>query len=520
MFFSSINWIRNASSKSSSNKKSKVESRYADVPNVMFYCHMCKKHMWDAASFENHVKGRTHMMMKDGVEESYRLRANMIRQEAKNEEQLKTIELERLKRLGKSAKGNQRREYCTMCDLHFFGHLSSHRKTDGHLQLKKFLHPRCGECAQEFSNRIDFDTHLLMPEHMRKAFLTKSNKPERRKNALIISTEEEERKDLKEEKEVRKQAAAAKKEAAAQAAADAAADGDEPMEEEADKTMGSETVDDEDAADKAEDGNEDGDKDGDDKADGETAVEAEDVILDFKDGDDVPVEVEGKIPKYNCTRQIGFSMLHKLDCYECHLCGRFFDTEITAEIHSRTVTHHRNFVKFLNDKSNDTKIAEKRAAAAIEESERKKRKLMAAQNKEASKAAAVAAAAAAVAAASAVTDETSTEDVKDVTIKTEEGDQSYDPLEASVEDELEECKTEDDTMNSQDDELISDETLTDLLAEDSAEVDEPEVENPEVKVEITVEPPRVATPPAPTIRTPARGTPGRTPRGRGRGGRK
>lgn len=446
------------------------------------------------------------MMMKDGVEESYRLRANMIRQEAKNEEQLKTIELERLKRMGKSAKGNQRREYCTMCDLHFFGHLSSHRKTDGHLQLKKFLHPRCGECAQEFSNRIDFDTHLLMPEHMKKAFLTKSNKPERRKNALVISTEEEERKDLKEEKEVRKQAAAARKKEAAEA------DGDEPMEEDADKT-GNEAGDDEsgDKAD-ADDGGEDAEKADEDKA-AEAAVEAEDVILDFKEGDDVPVEVEGKIPKYNCTRQIGFSMLHKLDCFECHLCGRFFDTAVTAEIHSRTVTHHRNFVKFLNDKSNDTKIAEKRAAAAIEETERKKRKLEAAQNGEAKKAAAAAAAAAAASATEASSDPA---DIVDELLNSfkSEGDESYDPLQATADDDADESKA-DVTMESHEDddvvEVKSEDAQPDLKEEEQAEepAKEPEAAVTPVKQE----------PPVATVKTPTRGTPNRS-RGRGRGGRK
>lgn len=182
----------------------KKESKYADVPNVMFYCHMCKKHMWDATSFENHVKGRTHLMMREGVEESYRLKANMIRQEAKIEEQLKSIELERLKRMGKAGKGNFRREYCTMCDLNFYGHLTAHRKTDGHLNLKKFLHPKCLDCSLEFPNRIDFDGHILSPEHMKRAFITKSNKPEKRKNQLTIYTEEDELKDLKEEKDEKK----------------------------------------------------------------------------------------------------------------------------------------------------------------------------------------------------------------------------------------------------------------------------------------------------------------------------
>lgn len=93
--------------------------------------------------------------------------------------------------------------------------------------------------------------------------------------------------------------------------------------------------------------------------------------MDYEDGDEIPTEVDGRIPKYNCSRQVGSSLIHKLDCYECYVCGRFFDTEKTSEIHTRTVTHHRNFVKFLNEKANDTKIAQKRAAAALEEIERK-----------------------------------------------------------------------------------------------------------------------------------------------------
>lgn len=353
-FFSKLN-----SAKPNIAPKEKKESKYADVPNVMFYCHMCKKHMWDATSFENHVKGRTHLMMREGVEESYRLKANMIRQEAKIEEQLKSIELERLKRMGKAGKGNFRREYCTMCDLNFYGHLTAHRKTDGHLNLKKFLHPKCLDCNQEFPNRIDFDGHILSPEHMKKAYITKSNKPEKRKNQLTIYTEEDEMKDLKEEKEEKKK------------------------EKKADETM--ET--DENATEIVQEKNENGengeaeekDVSTEDIKEAEEATEkvvepipeADDIILDYEDGDEIPTEVDGRIPKYNCSRQVGSSLIHKLDCYECYVCGRFFDTDKTAEIHTRTVTHHRNFVKFLNEKANDTKIAQKRAAAALEEIERK-----------------------------------------------------------------------------------------------------------------------------------------------------
>lgn len=426
--------------------------------------------MWDATSFENHVKGRTHLMMRDGVEESYRLRANMIRQEAKIEEQLKSIELERLKRMGKAGKGN-RREYCTMCDLHFYGHLSGHRKTDGHLQLKKFLHPKCVECGQEFATRIDYDNHLLTPSHMKKAHATKANRPEKRKNALHISTEEEELKDLKEEREEKKPIAKKEGEEAMETDENAAA---EKVTENGEKADGeAEEKDNVEMADEAE-------KVETEKA-AEPAPEPEDVILDFKEGDEVPVEIDTKIPKYNCNRQLGSSLLHKLDCFECHLCGKFFDCEKTAEIHSRTITHHRNFVKFLNEKANDTKIAQKRAAAALEESERKKRKLEASLNGD------------------------KAEEKKD-------GDETYDPSEATGDEDK--AKDGDETMESQDgDEQFEDAnaSVKEEVKEEPAEVKpEPEV----VKEEVKEAPKEVA--PAP-VATPSKVTPNN--RGRSRGGR-
>jgi len=170
--------------------ESPKESIYADVPNDMFYCHLCKKDMWDSTSFENHIKGRTHMMMREGIEESYRLKANMIRQEAKIAEQLKMIELDRLKRMGKSKAGGPR-EYCTMCDLNFHGHLSAHRKSEGHLALKQFLHPKCTECNKEFPTRIEYDTHLLLPEHSKKAVESNSklsSKKRRRTTSTFLLT--------------------------------------------------------------------------------------------------------------------------------------------------------------------------------------------------------------------------------------------------------------------------------------------------------------------------------------------
>ncbi|KAH8234656.1 hypothetical protein KR032_001431, partial [Drosophila birchii] len=345
------------------------ESPYASVPNDMFYCHLCKKHMWDANSFENHIKGRTHLMMREGIEESYRLKANMIRQEAKIAEQLKSIEFDRLKRMGKSKQ--RQLDYCTMCDLNFHGHISTHRKSEGHLQLKKFLHPKCIECNKEFATRIDYDTHLLSAEHLKKAAESNTKVGERKRQTLPISTEEEETRDLRLPQKRKKKPVKKEGEAGADAEAGVKKEGADGEAAEGEEGEGDEVKEGEENADETKEGEEDG------LEEEEVAlpVDPEDCILDFSDGDEIPSEVDTRLPKYNWQRAVGPGLVSKLECYECSVCSKFFDTEVTAEIHTRTATHHRNFLKFINEKSSDTKIAQKRAAAAIEENERKKRKI-------------------------------------------------------------------------------------------------------------------------------------------------
>lgn len=311
-------------------------------------------------------------MMREGIEESYRLKANMIRQEAKIAEQLKSIELDRLKRMGKSKQ--RQLDYCTMCDLNFHGHISAHRKSEGHLQLKKFLHPKCIECNKEFATRIDYDTHLLAADHLIKAAEKNTKVGERKRQTLPILTEEDELKDIRPPTKKKKKPVPKK-----------TAEGGEGVEvkKEGDEEAEGEEVEGEDAEIKkeVEEGAEET-KEGEElnetqEGEEEIAlpVDPEDCILDFHDGDEIPTEVDNRLPKYNWTRSVGMALITKLECFECSLCGKFFDTEKTVEVHSRTVTHHRNFLKFINEKASDTKIAQKRAAAAIEESERKKRKL-------------------------------------------------------------------------------------------------------------------------------------------------
>jgi hypothetical protein len=102
--------------------------------------------------------------------------------------------------------------------------------------------------------------------------------------------------------------------------------------------------------------------------------ESPDVILDLKEGDTVEAEIENRVPRYKKTRSLGISQIGKLECFVCNICFKYFDSEATCEVHSRTHAHYRSFVKLLTEKSLETRVAQKRAAVAAEEDE-KKRKL-------------------------------------------------------------------------------------------------------------------------------------------------
>ena len=146
-----------------------AESRYAEVPMNHMFCHICNKHMWDGYSFENHLRGRAHQLMMEKLDESYKLKVDLMRHELRVAEEQRELSLTNSKRRGKKVSVDLNvREYCTMCDLNFYGTLSTHRKSEKHQQLKTFLHPRCFPCLKEFPSRIEYDEHCLTPAHMKK----------------------------------------------------------------------------------------------------------------------------------------------------------------------------------------------------------------------------------------------------------------------------------------------------------------------------------------------------------------
>uniref|UniRef100_A0A182Q482 C2H2-type domain-containing protein n=1 Tax=Anopheles farauti TaxID=69004 RepID=A0A182Q482_9DIPT len=385
-------------------------SPFMDVSNDFLYCHMCDKHMYDATSFENHITGRTHRVMKESIEESYRMRATLLRQEARIAEQLKTIEIDRLKRMGKAKNYYKVREYCPMCELFFYGHIIAHRRSEKHLDLKKFLHPKCDDCELEFHNRTEYDDHLLSVVHMKNCKSKPSRLDIERKakrtvdtidHKLTISTMQDELLDIREETAPKKKkdkdgsgSSAKKSEAEGKASAKQLATetsstvvtGENGVSSKADDdatAMADATLEDGAGSESSKPAVDDGvgaaldDPKLDEECPEDEMVkeeESEDCILDYKPGDEIAPEIDNKLPRYKKNRALGLSLIGKLECVECRICHKYFDSEATGEVHARTHSHYRAFIRFLNEKAMEVRIAQKRAAVALEEAEAAKKK--------------------------------------------------------------------------------------------------------------------------------------------------
>ncbi|XP_011502532.1 PREDICTED: zinc finger protein on ecdysone puffs [Ceratosolen solmsi marchali] len=267
-----------------------AESRYADVPISNMFCHVCNKYMWDGNSFENHLRGRAHQLMMDKLDESYKLKVELMRHELRVAEEQRELSLTNSKRRGKKLSVDLSvREYCTMCDLNFYGTLSSHRKSEKHQQLKTFLHPRCFPCAKEFPSRIEYDEHCLTPTHMKNAVQNEEQRKNKKKDKLA-----------KGESEIRNA-------------------------EDEEKDIGIDMKN--------------------DKLD-DSATDASDYVTEIPDE---PIDAKLKIPSYKHCRthqlSIGKSLVKEVNGYHCERCRRFMLTEEDMTAHLRSITHYRNFIQ-------------------------------------------------------------------------------------------------------------------------------------------------------------------------------
>nr|XP_023017368.1 zinc finger protein on ecdysone puffs isoform X1 [Leptinotarsa decemlineata] len=179
---------KNESSEEERNK----DGVYAGIPKEYLNCFVCNKQMWDGESMYKHVKGRAHRQTLETLEESIHITVNILRENMRLLEEKKVIELERMQRLSKKFKYQEQESHCNMCDLKFLGKIISHRKSEGHQRLKRYLHPVCNLCAKEFPSRVEWIEHRLTPEHLKNLFEKMKDRCGGADGDIIVKEDEQE----------------------------------------------------------------------------------------------------------------------------------------------------------------------------------------------------------------------------------------------------------------------------------------------------------------------------------------
>lgn len=176
-------------------KDGEKDGKYGGVPRKYLNCFVCNKQMWDGESMSKHVRGRAHHEMLKALEESIHICVNILRENLRLAEERKMIEFNRQSRMKQFHRREPPLSHCAMCDLKFMGKIISHRRTDGHQRLKRYLHPNCRSCNKEYPSRIEWVEHCLTPEHLRRVH-ENSEKKLTGKDGDVVQEEEAEDKDL------------------------------------------------------------------------------------------------------------------------------------------------------------------------------------------------------------------------------------------------------------------------------------------------------------------------------------
>lgn len=81
-------------------------------------------------------------MMVEELDQSYKLKVELLRHEMRVMEQQRENDIQRAQRKGKSNVKMQQRGFCTMCNLSFLGMLPAHRKNERH-QVFIYFDSKC-----------------------------------------------------------------------------------------------------------------------------------------------------------------------------------------------------------------------------------------------------------------------------------------------------------------------------------------------------------------------------------------
>jgi len=138
---------------------------YPGVPSALLKCDVCDTVAWNGESFSNHVNGRFHAKLLQMLKEQDQQMVEVLRRRVKRDEVAKRAQLDKVYKKNSAAKHPT--VSCNMCECEeVVGPINFHRKSDYHQALRRFLHPKCAVCNEEFHDRQEWDVHRFAEKHI------------------------------------------------------------------------------------------------------------------------------------------------------------------------------------------------------------------------------------------------------------------------------------------------------------------------------------------------------------------
>lgn len=127
------------------------DQEYDSLAGKYLQCTLCKKDpMWNGSSFVKHLLGGPH---SKAVE-------TLIEEDVARVAKLRKLMAELVKSNNETGS-----DKCGMCDVKVQD-ITTHRRDDFHIQLRKFIHPHCEPCGADFEDRSDWYYHSFSAYHL------------------------------------------------------------------------------------------------------------------------------------------------------------------------------------------------------------------------------------------------------------------------------------------------------------------------------------------------------------------
>lgn len=120
-----------------------------------YRCHLCWKHMETEEEHLEHLKTEDHGTKLEERRARYRRQIQAIVFKLRRQEEIAEM------------KGARSRNFCTVCNVNFYGVAGRHNASPLHKDMRNLKQAYCRFCDVRFNDRIDYDKHILTIKHLK-----------------------------------------------------------------------------------------------------------------------------------------------------------------------------------------------------------------------------------------------------------------------------------------------------------------------------------------------------------------